>query len=218
MARRSAADRTYHRGDLRETLLAMGIELARAGGPEAVSLRDVQRRAGVSNSAAYRHYADRDALLVAISEHAAAQMARTMEDAMQQATAAAPCADPGGAARSRFRATGAAYLDFALTEPGLFATVFLPDTPRDNRVSAPHENHDGDQRPGPYQLLIQTLDDMVATGALDPAKRAFSDVAALAAVHGLAVLLLHGPFRGLDEHDRHCAIDRLLDVVEAGTR
>ena len=42
-------------------LLDHAVELARAGGPDAVVLRDVQRAAGVSNSAAYRHYADRQA-------------------------------------------------------------------------------------------------------------------------------------------------------------
>ncbi|WP_428343068.1 TetR/AcrR family transcriptional regulator [Mycobacterium sp.] len=218
MAGRAAADRSYHRRDLRETLLAEGIELARVGGPEAVSLRDVQRRAGVSNSAAYRHYADRDALLVAISGYATDLIAQAMTRAMEQAMTAQPHADAREAARARFRATGAAYLDFALTEPGLFATVFMADTSSVDPMNKAQHQHHGGQRPGPYQLLVHTLDDMVATGALDPDKREFTDVAALSAVHGLAVLLLHGPFRGLDERDRRRAIDRLLDVVEAGTR
>jgi AcrR family transcriptional regulator len=205
------------RRDLSATLLAKGIELARAGGPEAVSLRDVQRRAGVSNSAAYRHYADREALLNAISRYATTQMADAMQRAMQETMRAQPHADPRAAARARFRATGAAYLDFALTEPGLFATVFVADRTTSEPMSVSRLDHHGDGS-GPYQLLVRTLDEMVATGALEPAKREFTDVAALAAVHGLAVLLINGPLHVLDAHSRQRAIDRLLDIVEAGTR
>ncbi len=112
------------RGDLKATLLAHGIALARAGGPSAVSLRDVQRRAGVSNAAAYRHYADREALLVAISAHASSEMARTMERELAEVPTTA---DPALDARARFRATGSAYLHFALAEAGLFAVAFLPE-------------------------------------------------------------------------------------------
>src|SRR6478609_2339373 len=58
---RGAPD-TYHHGNLRQALLE----------------RDVQRMAGVSNSAAYRHYADRDALLAAVTEYAEALLADAM--------------------------------------------------------------------------------------------------------------------------------------------
>ena len=64
-----AAD-SYHHGNLRQSLLDHAVELARSGGPDAVVLRDVQRLAGVSNSAAYRHYSDRGALLAAVTEYA----------------------------------------------------------------------------------------------------------------------------------------------------
>jgi AcrR family transcriptional regulator len=200
----------YHHGDLRSTLLAHGIELARAGGPDAVSLRDVQRRAGVSNSAAYRHYADRDALVQSIAEYASAEMATAMEAAMG---AVPKHRDPAKLARARFRATGAAYLAFAIDEPGLFATVF---------ASAGHHNEPspearGAEGLGPYQLMSRCLDEMVAAGALRPENRAFSDVAAWSAVHGLSVLLLDGPLAELGAKEQKAAIKRLLDVVEVGT-
>ena len=69
-----AAD-TYHHGNLRQALLEHAVELARTGGPDAVVLRDVQRMAGVSNSAAYRHYSDRGALLAAVTEYAESKLA-----------------------------------------------------------------------------------------------------------------------------------------------
>jgi AcrR family transcriptional regulator len=206
----------YHHGDLKATLLEYGIELARAGGPDAVSLRAVQRRAGVSNAAAYRHYADRWALLEAIGNYASARMA----DAMQEAIGAVPDGpDPVAAARAHFQATGAAYIDFALSEPGLFEIAFLPEDPsrRHWDPADPVPDARGLAGLGPYQLLNQVLDRMVEVGALAPQRRAFSDIAAWSAVHGLAVLLLRGPLSRLDQPMREAAIGRLLEVVQAGT-
>jgi AcrR family transcriptional regulator len=210
--------------DLKAILLEHGIALAREGGPDAVSLRDVQRRAGVSNSAAYRHYADRDALLVAISDHASAQMAREMEQQMASAETQVATADPGQdppeaarrRARARFRATGSAYIGFALAEPGLFAVAMHPGT-----VAAKEEPGADARGPGglgPYQLLVSCVDELVTTGVLAVERRAFTDVAAWAAVHGLAVLLLDGPLSELGPDEAQLAIDRLLDLVDAGLR
>lgn len=57
------ARKPYHHGNLREALLEASLEITREGGADALSLRDATRRAGVSPNAAYRHFADRDALL-----------------------------------------------------------------------------------------------------------------------------------------------------------
>ncbi|EWT01968.1 TetR family transcriptional regulator [Intrasporangium oryzae NRRL B-24470] len=204
--------RQSRRGDLKATLLAHGIALARAGGPAAVSLRDVQRRAGVSNTAAYRHYADREALLVAISAHASAEMARTMEAEMAEIPTTS---DRAEAARARFRATGSAYLHFALSEPGLFAVAFLPEAhPR--QPEAPPPEARGDSGLGPFQLVQQCIDELVEAGALAPELRGYTDVAAWAAVHGLANLLLEGPLVAFDAEQREAAMTRLLDIMAAG--
>src|SRR6476661_2007303 len=109
------------KGGLREDLLRHGIEIARTGGPSAVSIREVQRRSGVSNSAAYRHYADRDALLAAIADVAAAELTHRMRTAQGKVDQNLP---PAERARVRLRATGAAYLEFAIAEPGWFSVAF----------------------------------------------------------------------------------------------
>jgi AcrR family transcriptional regulator len=128
------ATASYHHGNLRAALLEHGVSLARAGGPDAVVLRDVQRMAGVSNSAAYRHYADRHALLAAVKANVMTQMGAAMVEALDQVPGRGPRTER---ALARFRATGQAYIDFAVAEPGLFRTAFAPDGTEPSEETTP---------------------------------------------------------------------------------
>ena len=179
-------------------------------------LRDVQRLAGVSNSAAYRHYSDRSALLAAVTEYAESRLA----DAMVARLNAVP--DKGAKnkrAIARFRATGQGYIDFALAEPGLFRTAFahvdVADTAHarhpDNAKDEVGEHH-------PFQILIRSIDDLVATGVLSPDRRDGLDEAAWAAVHGASTLFLDGPLSQIDAARKELITDRLLDVINVGLR
>ena len=86
-------------------------------------------------------------------------------------------------ARARFRATGSAYIAFALAEPACSPLRCTPGpTPDKRRSPAPDARGPGDL--GPYQLLVACVDELVTTGVLAPERRAFTDVAAWAAVHG----------------------------------
>lgn len=200
------ATASYHHGNLRQALLDHAVELARAGGPEAVVLRDVQRAAGVSNSAAYRHYADRHALLTAVQLHAMTMLGESMLEAL----AAIPPRGPRDKrALARLRATGQAYVDFALAEPGLFRTAFAPDRLPHTDTGVSPERH-------PFMILSGCIDDLVATGVLTASRREGLDEAAWAAMHGLAVLYLDGPLAAADSRRKQLITDRLLDVINAG--
>src|SRR2546430_2619060 len=100
------ARRRRPHGAVRDGLVAAGLELARAGGPDAVVLREAARMVGVVPNAAYRHFADRDELLAAVSTVAMGELAARM--------AAGTGRVPGrygdaAAARRRLRAIGRAY-------------------------------------------------------------------------------------------------------------
>src|SRR6187455_1540324 len=103
-----SATRAYHHGDLRRALLEAATELASAGGVDGVVVREAARKVGVSPSAAYRHFPSREGLLAAVGRAARERLARRM------------LAADGGDPRAHFRATGRAYITFALEEPGLF--------------------------------------------------------------------------------------------------
>src|SRR6201998_1498889 len=91
------------RGAVRDGLIAAGLELARAGGPDAVVLREAARIVGVVPNAAYRHFADREDLLAAVSTAAMRELAPRM--AVGVARVRGKYGDPAAANR-RLRAIG----------------------------------------------------------------------------------------------------------------
>jgi len=200
----------YHHGSLRAALIDAAVELARPEGPEAVGLRAVSRLAGVSHSAAYRHFEDRDALLRAVCERCMSRLAVLMETRVDEVSA---LDDRRQVAWARLNATGRAYVEFALGEPGWFRTAFA--VPRALDHFSPGE---GSGRTGldPYQLLGARLDELVDVGALPPDRRQGAEYAAWSAVHGLATLLIDGPLRDLTPSQRDGASEVVLRVVAGG--
>jgi len=79
----------YHHGSLRSALIEASIALAREGGPDRVILREAARAAGVSHSAAYRHFADREALLAEVARFARNELAAEMRRRVNRAKAPA---------------------------------------------------------------------------------------------------------------------------------
>ena len=190
------------RGAVRSALIEAGVELARAGGPDAVVLREVTRKVGVVPNAAYRHFADRDALLAAVRDAALTQLARRMADGMNRVR---PRADTPAGAGLRLRAVGTAYLEFARTEPGLFDTAY---------ASIEHPTSGANGEPWPFDHLRAALDNLVDAGLLDAARRPDIEYPTWATVHGLATLL-RGPLRSLPDREKKRLEDQALAFIGA---
>jgi AcrR family transcriptional regulator len=201
---------SYHHGDLRRALLEAGTELAREGGPGKVVLREATRRVGVSANAAYRHFADRGALLDAVVGIAQSRAADVMSTTIEAAGSGMPPADR---ARERFRAVGVGYLRFAMVEPGLFRTAFA--VPVDLSRSGSPDSAGACGRT-PFQLLADALDDLAEVGALPAAERPGAELLAWSAVHGLAMLALEGPLRDLPSGAVDELAPRVVRMVSLG--
>ncbi|WP_431274728.1 TetR/AcrR family transcriptional regulator [Variovorax ureilyticus] len=201
---------TYRHGDLRRALLAAGVELARAGGPEAVVLREATRRAGVVPNAAYRHFESRQALLQAVRAAALKAVARAME---AELATLRPMPDPATFARATVRAVGTGYLRFAQSETGLFRTAFATQV---DVEAQPDKAKSGDSGLNPFQLLGAALDRLVEAGAMPAERRPGAEYLAWSAVHGLAMLVIDGPLRALPREQVDALGQRLLDMVEKG--
>ena len=198
---------TYRHGDLRRTLLDAGIALARAGGPDAVVLREATRQAGVAPNAAYRHFASRQDLLDAVRAAAVAAVAQAMEQEIAQLPSHGSAADR---ARAAVRAVGTGYLRFAREETGLFRTAFGGAF----RLGALEGVDAADHNP--FRHLSTALDQLVAAGALPPARRPHAEFLAWSTVHGMALLAIDGPLRDLPAPLLEPLGQRLLDMVERG--
>ena len=201
---------TYRHGDLRRALLEAGLALARGGGPDAVVLREATRRAGVVPNAAYRHFAGRGDLLHAVRAASLSALASAIEDELARVPATLA---PALAARGKLRAIGTAYVGFAQREPGLFRMAF---TPSDRAPTDADPAMAGASGLNPFQLLGAVLDEMVAAGALSPAKRPAAEYAAWSSVHGLSLLLIAGPLHAMPDAERERALEAVLAMVENG--
>jgi AcrR family transcriptional regulator len=201
---------TYRHGDLRQALLSAGLELARGGGPDAVVLREATRQAGVSPNAAYRHFSDRLALLTSVSDTALGLVADSIS---AEVDGVETTSDPVADAKSRLRAVGRGYLRFAREQPGLFRTAFsVPDDL--SNAAAPSKA--GAAGLTPFQVLSVTLDGLERVGALPADRRPGTELLAWSAVHGLGMLVIDGPLRGLTDEMIDATTVRLLDMVERG--
>lgn len=104
---------SFHHGNLKAALLGAGLAAVEARGAGAVSLRDIARDVGVSPMAAYRHFADKDALFAAIADQGFQALAKVSEPA-------SAIADP----QERLFTLARAYADFAFSRPQLYRLMF----------------------------------------------------------------------------------------------
>lgn len=231
-ARTPGAKSAYHHGDLQNALIDAAIGLARGGGPDAVVLRAAARAVGVSPTAAYRHFAGQSDLLTAVKARGQRELADRMAGAAGPRDAPEGGDGPGGGAgpdgghrpdgaavERRMLAMGRGYITFALQEPGLFRTAFC-DTPE----FAVARNALGVPQPTPqnvefrsFQLLIDVLDDLVASGRMPSRRRPGAEFTAWSLVHGLATLMLdEAALARLDADQREAAIDRAMRTLVDG--
>lgn len=114
----ATAKLAYHHGDLRAALIESALEIIEEIGPQGMTIREVARRAGVSHAAPYRHFADKDELIVAVVEHGFGLLHHKMQVARDGA---------GDDPLAQFAASGDAYVDFALSYPTYYRVMFSGD-------------------------------------------------------------------------------------------
>lgn len=170
----STLEKTYHHGDLRAALLKAAIELLESGEP--FSMRAVARRAGVSQTAPYRHFADRKALDGAVA-------VAGFQDLTADLAAALEAAPEGAAPAEILGGLGAAYVFFALKRPAEFRIMFgneCDDADAERVLSAARL----------HAVLDDVLADMFPEADVPDLSIAFWGMA-----HGLAFLHLDGKLR-----------------------
>ena len=162
------AARAYHHGDLRAAVIAAGLDRLAQGDGAELGLRALARDVGVSATALYRHFPDKEALLDALADEGLRRLGALQAQAWLKA----------GGGVAGFKATGIAYVRFAHDEPALFRLSFT------RQMTDRKEGGDGGEVA--YNLLRAGVGEALP-GVADV------DTAALHAwslVHGLAMLIL----------------------------
>lgn len=164
----------YHHGDLRRALVDAAMELLAEGGTEALGLRELARRVGVSAAAPYRHFKDKQALIQAVAAAGFERFYTEVEGAKD-----------GLPPDEQFAAMAEAYVRFALRYPRLYKLMFSSELGR---------FEDKDLRRAADAAYASLA---VAAAKEDPEAPGEAAIAAWAFVHGLSMLLLDGQLLGV---------------------
>ena len=208
-AKRNAARRPrrpYHHGNLRRALLDEALAMIRADGVDALTLRAIGERLGVSRTALYRHFADKSALLAAV----ATEGFRTLREQLLAAW------EEGGRGDAAFSAMGVAYVHFAAQNPSHYRVMFggfVERETRDPELTAEAE--------GAFKALVEALAALQREGVM----RGGDDTLLMARhvwalVHGIAMLAVDGQLRepGAVEALMLYAFERLRIGIAADAR
>ncbi|MDQ1308347.1 MAG: hypothetical protein QG671_4181 [Actinomycetota bacterium] len=171
-----SVDRAYHHGDLRAALIGASFDLLAEGGLQRFSVAAVARRLGVSSAAPYRHFADRDHLLSAISATAA-------HDLRAAISAAADAAGPD--ATARLAATAGAYVRYVVRTGAGFPVIYAAEL---------YELADDARREQTRALMTTLFELAAATGPPTYHEALLLVEATVAVAHGYASLFADGFF------------------------
>lgn len=179
-------DETYHHEHLREELIENGLKLLDAEGFDGFSLRKVAQACGVSHTAPYRHFKNKEELIRAI----AAKVLRQFNDCLKDAIAHYP-----GDVHDQLHEMGCAYVRFFVENPSYLRLIFFSDLFR--RIDASGISG-GERLEKPEMTFYDTVNrfaaEKSAAGSMDALEQQALALGAWGLVHGITVLLVQGDF------------------------
>jgi AcrR family transcriptional regulator len=200
--RKKRADQ-YHHGDLRRALVEEALRTIHTHGVEDLTLRGAGARLGVSRTALYRHFSDKQALVAAVGCEGFRMLRLALSDAWER----------NGKGRKGFEAMGVAYVNFAVAHPSHYRVMFgrfIESCSKDPEFV--------EEATAAFQVLVDSLVEQQKAGLIrrdDPIMLARF---IWSVVHGIAMLAIDGQLRGADEQGKalnRYAIDRLRDAIRA---
>ena len=168
----------YHHGDLKNALIEAGFKILKEEGLAGLSLRNVAREAGVSHSAPYAHFEDKQALIAAISTEAFRQLYQQVSAVFR---------DYRGEPQKLLVETAWEYLQFALNDPARFKLMFSGVLEQEKEytefVQISQET---------FFKLVEIVETCQQDGVLQAGAADLAAVVVWSKVHGFTSLLLEG--------------------------
>lgn len=166
---------TYHHGNLREVLISSALEILKDGSLQDLSLRALARKAGVSQTAPYRHFEDKEALIVVLMREGGSILCEYMHKAYESTS------EP----MDKLESIGVAYYDFSYDHPAHFRLMFGGGLEDKSKYSSLIEAENQSQN-----ILSSVIMDCMKLDGAPSADPEIVRLACWALVHGLATLFL----------------------------
>lgn len=199
-----SSNKDYHHGDLRNALLVVAEDLLRQRGVAGISLREVAKQAGVSHTAPYRHFRDKEQLLQALAAVGYSRLAAALQGIRDEYEKQPETALKKG---------GEAYVELAVSHPQLTQLMFGGVLSRDE--VSPELAEFGDAA---FNALLSLVDLGIAQKLYRIDDRMTIALAAWSMVHGLSMLVIAGQlgeYAGTKQAEQKMAQD-VVDVLLHG--
>ena len=193
----------YHHGNLKQALLDKALDHLRLHGPDKISLRALARDVGVSQTAPYRHFADKTALLAALAAEGFRRLYSVSHSALMVE----------GTAADALQLSGKAYIHFALDNPELYRLMFGPMLSPDDDF--PELEEAGGNA---FNVIVNLVLRGIETGEFvdkDPLLVANST---WAMVHGISSLMLDRRFDCVEGGISESVLDESLTLIMLGLK
>jgi len=198
-----AKKQTYHHGDLRAALLQEAAQMLAEGGMESVTMRELGHRVGVSRSAPYRHFANKQALLVAVAAEGFERLRAELH---------AINVPEEGDELARFQQMGIVYIRFAIEHPAHYRLMYGKEALKRDQ----YPELDAAANATFYEL-VDIIKMYQVSGHIKPENAEALTYIAWSTVHGLASLLIDGQMLFPDDLEAlaHLTTATLLDGMRA---
>ena len=193
----------YHHGDLQRALLDEALRTIHAEGVEQLTLRTVGEKLGVSRTALYRHFSDKQALLAAVGREGFRMLRLALTSAWEEK----------GRGEKGFEAMGLAYVKFAVAHPSHYRVMFggfVESCARDAEFVQ--------EAQAAFQVLVDSLIEQQAAGTVRRDDPLLLARFIWSVVHGIAMLVIDGQLRGADDRGHalgQYAMQRVRDAISA---
>ena len=194
---------SYHHGDLRRALLDEALHTIQTQGIEQLTLRTVGERLGVSRSALYRHFADKQSLLATVGKEGFRMLRQVIAEAWER----------NGRGRIGFQAMGMAYIQFAVAHPSHYRVMFGSFI-----ESATKDDHFVTEAKAAFQVLVNALVEQQNTGDIRQDDPVLMGRFVWALFHGTAMLFIDGQLPETAEDAlEHYTFERLYASIRQET-
>lgn len=168
----------YHHGDLKKEMIIKGIQLLNEENYEDFSLRKIAARCGVSHSAPYKHFKNKDELILAIIQEVSDSFKKALEEAVQKYPEEA---------ENQIIELGKCYVRFMVENPDYMRFIFInPSHKSINKVPVP------DNETNPYLIFQKSALGYLKWLEANPQDQAVDILTMWSLVHGYSMLLVNG--------------------------